>query len=200
MIAALVAAAGQSRRMGRPKLVLPLAGRPVIGRLVDALRAGGASPVLVIVPPDGTAIEAECLAAGVEVQMLAFPTPDMRATVEAGLHRLREGPMPEAVLICPGDSPGTTANLVVDLIAQWRRFPTSIVMPEYQGRRGHPLVLPWHVALEIRELPADVGINTLVKDHASIVRPLQVGDDWAAADLDTPGDYQMWLDRLGAGP
>ncbi|WZO97030.1 nucleotidyltransferase family protein [Isosphaeraceae bacterium EP7] len=201
MIAAVVAAAGKSLRMGRPKLILPLAGRSVIGRLIHALKEGGADPVLAVVPPNGDEIEAECLGAGAQTLRLASPTADMRATIEAGLRLLMSrAETPEAILICPGDSPGTTARLVSNLIAHWHESPASIVMPEHQGKRGHPLLLPWSVALEIQALPHDVGINTLVRNHSSIARPLQVGDDLAAADLDTPEDYLKWQDRLGDAP
>jgi molybdenum cofactor cytidylyltransferase len=200
MIPAIVPAAGRSERMGRPKLTLPIDGISVIARVVAALREGGADPVVVVVPPAAMpgaaelAVEAE--QAGACVVVADPAPPDMRASVQCGLDRL--GKMPghrSTLLIAPGDSPGISAGLVARVIARARVEPRSIIIPTSQGRRGHPIALPSSLADEIRELPADVGINTMVRRHADKVVELDLDDPDAIADLDTPEDYERW-----AGP
>lgn len=198
MIAAIVPAAGQSSRMGRPKLTLPLSGgEMVIARVVSALKAGGADPVLVIGPPRAephTPILLDSATdAGALVLSLSAPTPEMRATVEAGLLLLENAvPHPSAVLICPGDSVGLTAELVSAVVVRLRSAPESIVIPRYQGHRGHPLGLPWEIALAIRALPPDLGINALRERFADRLTFLDVSEPGATVDLDTPEDYRNW--------
>ncbi|WP_169976107.1 nucleotidyltransferase family protein [Tautonia rosea] len=202
MIAALVPSAGQSRRMGRPKLTLPLAeGGVVIARVVSALRIGGADRVLVIAPPRSEPGSAELLdqarEAGAETLELPDVTPEMRATVEAGLDLLETGPLPSSVLICPGDSVGLTPGLVTAVVDGMRRHPQSIVVPVFKTRRGHPLGLPWPLACAIRELPSDVGINALRNQFADRVVLLDVSEPGTAEDLDTPDDYLKWKPQSG---
>ena len=85
MIAAVVPAAGRGSRMGRPKLALPVEGRPMLERVIAALRDGGADPVVVVTGPHDPALPPVARAAGADVCELTFATPDMRATVEHGL-------------------------------------------------------------------------------------------------------------------
>lgn len=204
MIVALVPSAGQSRRMGRPKLTLPLLeGEVVIARVVSALRSGGADRVLVIAPPRNEPGSAELLdqarKAGSETLELPDTTPDMRATVEAGLDLLETGPLPSSVLICPGDSVGLTPTLVAAVVDRMRSDPGSIVVPVYKTRRGHPLGLPWRLACAIRQLPPEVGINALRERYADRVVLLDVTEPGATEDLDTPEDYRRWNPNSGPG-
>lgn len=181
--------------MGRPKLTLPIAGRPLIARVVEALRDGGAGRVVIVAPPaeveGADALAREAGAAGAEVLIAPHPTPDMRSTVEIGLSALTDAP-PDLLLLAPADSPGLTAGLVSALIGHWRREPGSMVLPAIDGRRGHPLLLPWGLATEIRSLPGGVGVNALLARYADRLRVVPVADPGAVADLDTPEDYRRW--------
>ena len=203
MIAAIVPAAGRSERMGRPKLILPIGGLSVIAHVTSALRKGGADPVLVVVPPPSVAgapaLAAEAARAGGCVVVAEPPPPDMRSSVECGLDHLEQRalPPPATFLLAPGDSPGISAELVARIVARAAAEPDAIVIPQSQGRRGHPIALPWSLAAEIRGLPGDVGINALVARHAARVLTLDVADPAALADLDTPDDYRRWTGRGG---
>jgi molybdenum cofactor cytidylyltransferase len=196
MIAAIVPAAGRSERMGRPKLILPIGGTTIIARVTSALREGGADPVIVVVPPatvpGASTLATEAMRAGACVVIAPGPTLDMRASVELGLDRLELMPPRPTVLLAPGDSPGISANLVRELIAQASAQPHAIVIPQAQGRRGHPIALPWSLAAEIRRLPDGVGINSLVARHTARVITIDVADPAALDDVDTPADFRRW--------
>ncbi len=108
MIAAVVPAAGRSQRMGRPKLLLPIGGESLIGRVVTALREGGADRVVVVAPP-GESEEGPAVA-GWQVR----PAPwwlrrpcrpaEMRDSIEIGLLALAASAPPDHVLLAPGDA------------------------------------------------------------------------------------------------
>jgi molybdenum cofactor cytidylyltransferase len=199
MIAAIVPAAGRSERMGRPKLLLPIGGQTVIARLIGALRGGGADPVVVVVPPASIAGAAELAVVaeqgGACVVVADPPPPEMRVSVERGLDRLRQMADPKTLLLAPGDSPGITAALVAGVVARARAEPDAIVIPTWQGRRGHPIALPWAVAAEIPGLPRGVGINALVAHYPERTVTLQVDDPRMLDDLDSPDDYVRWTGR-----
>jgi molybdenum cofactor cytidylyltransferase len=196
MIAAIVPAAGSSLRMGRPKLILPVGGIPLIARVVLALRDGGADRIIVVVPPRSEPGAIELIeaaeAGGAEVVVPDRPTLDMRASVELGLIRLSEGPKPTALLLTPGDLPGLGHDAVARVIAVSIAAPGRIVVPRCQGKRGHPLLLPWSLAKTIPSLPPGVGVNGLLADRADAVDYLTIDHPTLLDDIDTPDDYRRW--------
>jgi molybdenum cofactor cytidylyltransferase len=196
MIAAIVPAAGQSRRMGRPKLILPVRGIPLIARVVAAIRDGGADRVIVVAPPEtepgAVELREAAEAEGAEVVVPDRPTLDMRASVELGLGRLAKGPKPTALLLTPGDIPGLGRDVVAGVIAAWRESPDRIVVPWHEGRRGHPLLLPWRLARQIPHLPAGVGVNDLLTKRSRLIFHIPIDDPDLFEDLDTPEDYRRW--------
>lgn len=195
-VAAIVPAAGASRRMGRPKLILPIGGVAVIARVVAALQRGGAEPVVVVAPPadapGASTLADEAARLGAHVVVPPGPTADMRASIELGLAALDRDPAPDALLLAPGDSPGLSPETVARLIERFRAGRPPIVVPSCAGRRGHPVLLRWDVACRIRLLPAGVGVNALLNTHAAEAVALELGDPATLADLDTPEDYRRW--------
>ena len=198
MIAAIVPAAGESRRMGRPKLLLPIGGQTVIRRVVTALMEGGVEHVVVVTPPRGAAGSAdlgfESFGEWIQIHVPQFQPADMRASFELGLTDLESiGVRLSTILLTPADCPGLTAGLVSVVIARALIDPTLLVIPTFQGRRGHPIALPWELATAVRQLPAGVGVNALVARASERIIELPVEDRGAIDDMDTPEDYQQWL-------
>ncbi len=196
MIAAVVPAAGRSVRMGRPKLLMTLGGETLIHRVVTSLRQGGARRVVVVAPPhsesEGVAIANEAARAGAEVLVPDVHPSEMRRSVELGITRLASDAPPQLVLLAPADAPGITAELVARLVDTALRRPGSVVVPFYEGRRGHPLVLPWSLAVQVATLPAGVGVNALVALHSDSVVELPTSSPDVLVNLDTPDDWNRW--------
>ncbi len=199
MIAAIVPAAGKSTRMGRPKLLMSLDGATLLHRVVTALRQGGVERVVVVVPPadspEGPLIADEARHAGADVVNPVTRPADMRMSVELGLARLRSDVTPKVVLLAPADAPGISADLVARLVETALGRPGSIVVPFHEGRRGHPLVLPWNLAEQIPALPAGAGVNALVARSANSIVALNSANPDVLVDLDTPEDWDKWRCR-----
>jgi molybdenum cofactor cytidylyltransferase len=199
MIAALVPAAGSSARMGQPKLLLQFDGVSLIGRLVASLRAGGAGRVVVIAPPDnapeGPAVATEARLAGAELVVPLARPAHMRDSIELGLRALARQDPPRNVILTPGDFPGITAKFVAQLIDYAASRPDRIIIPCHNGRRGHPIVLPWAIAAQIHALPVGVGVNALVAEHGKSVVELETPSAEIVTDLDTPDDLRHWMQR-----
>ncbi len=199
-VAALVPAAGQSRRMGRPKLILPVDGQPVIARVVAALRDGGISTVVVVVPPleEPGAVEVfqQAKMAGAFPLHCPAATAEMRETVQLGLDELdQQIPDYEGLVLTPGDSVGLTPSIVNQARNRFEELQgRSIVVAAYLGKRGHPLILPADLARTIRDLPKNQGVNALLAQHAERVVVQELAEAGVLADLDTPEDYQRWTE------
>ncbi len=194
MIYAVVPAAGRSTRMGRPKLLLPLGGVPVLRRVVDALRAGGVDRAVVVVAPRATKLARLAEDAGAIPCVLAEETPDMRATVACGLHHLEERfhPAPDdAWLLVPADHPTLSADTVRRLTAPRTAEPHfSIFLPTVRGRRGHPALVGWSHAAAVHAMPPGEGLNHYLRRQAAATCEVPVADPDILVDLDTPEDYE----------
>lgn len=186
MTAAIVLAAGLSRRMGRPKLLLDLHGKPVIRHTVECVIAGGLEPVLVVVGPEhaelGRALD------GLAVRLVVNPTPEagQASSVRVGI----EAVPAEATtaLIALGDQPGLSLDVISRLRQAIGAPGKSIAAPRYADGLGNPVLFAAAVFPELLTLSGDRGARSVVeKDPARLVLV-----DVAApmpSDLDTPEDY-----------
>jgi molybdenum cofactor cytidylyltransferase len=194
MIFAVVPACGKSSRMGRPKLALPLGNRSVLEHVIAALRQGGVEHVLVVVGQHVPELTSLALRAGAYVFLLPEETPDMRATVQRGLGWLEERFQPrlnDRWLLVPADHPTLDPAVVRTLqVARERHELHSVVVPTFQGRRGHPTLIDWKHVAGMRSLPAGVGLNAYLRQQAGETLEWPVESADVLCDLDTPEDYE----------
>ena len=201
-IPAVVPAAGKSRRMGQPKLLLPFDGQPLIGRLVAALRQGGAEPVIVVAPPpdspEGPAVaEAAAKAGGVVIAPSRRPA-EMRESVELALEALgarRRGPargIPPDAWRQPGtdagDRPPDRGSVV-------RSIPARSSSPAPPAGTAIRSSSPGTSPARSLRCPAHEGINALVARHPDRIVEIELPHPELAADLNTPQDLERWHQR-----
>lgn len=188
MITALVLAAGRSRRMGVQKLLLPLAGQPMIARVVDQVLRSPVDEVLVVTGPDTAAIAQALTGRRVRFVANADTQAEMLSSVRCGLAALRQSC--DGVLVVLGDQPGVTAETIVRLVDAFRGGRGKIVVPSHGGRRGHPLLLSTSYCDEIRTRYDDVGLRGLLGAHAGDVFTVEVATPGILLDIDEPQDYR----------
>lgn len=195
---AVIPAAGESRRMGRSKLLLPLGGQTVMARLLHTLHRAEITERFVVIRPGDERLRAEVVRLGaVPVQPASAPA-DMRRSVEHALTAVRSQYRPgpdDGWLLIPGDHPLLEPSVLDALTAEWKRCQTPILVPTFEGRRGHPTLFAWSLAEEVFSLPADVGLNGLLQRHPEDVHELAVEEPSVLWDLDTPADYQALLQK-----
>jgi molybdenum cofactor cytidylyltransferase len=197
----LIPAAGKSRRMGQPKLALPLGGRTVLECVVAAIQQASVVHVVVVVGPGGDALAALARTAGADVLQLTEDTAEMRQTIQRGLDWLESRFQPrddDGWLLLPADHPCVDAGVVGQLLQARARHPQrSIFVPTYRQKRGHPPWIGWNHVREIRALPRDVGLNAYVRQHGAQTLEVPVETEAVLWDLDTPEDYRRlqrhWL-------
>ena len=192
MICALLPAAGRSLRMGQPKLLLPVQGQPLLARTVAAFRQAGIARILVVAPPQPVQIAAVAQQAGAEVLHLPVSTPDMRSTVHAGLEWIERHWQPQphdAWFLSPADYPCLEPEAIRTLADCGISQQASIVVPTYQGRRGHPVLLAWSHVAALERFDRNLGLDAYIRQQPD-VRELPVPTAGILADLDTPEDYR----------
>ncbi len=139
-VSAILLAAGRSERMGAPKPLLPLQGRPAVVRCLESLRDSGIAEIVLVVNPEGgdIVIAAKDIPARVAVNEL--PGSDMAASVRAGLAVVDRDAT--GVLICLCDHPLVRPETIEAMVSLHARHPDAIIIPAYRGRKGHPTLFP----------------------------------------------------------
>ncbi|RLT43030.1 MAG: nucleotidyltransferase family protein [Chloroflexi bacterium] len=196
-IAAVIAAAGFSRRMGHFKQLLPWGDSTVIRTVVDNLQAAGADPIVCV-----TGHRADEVAAALDgspartVHNPHYTTSEMLTSYQAGIAALRNSPFTIhhsqlcGSLLALADQPHIPAGVIRQVIEQARRTPDQIVIPSHCMRRGHPIYLPRTLWAELLELPADGSLRELLNQHSAEIVYVDVDTDAIRRDMDEWGEYQ----------
>ena len=185
-VAAIVLAAGQSRRMGSVnKLLAEIAGKPMTTHVVDAAIASSASPVVVVTGHEPALLE-EALA---DRDVRFIHNPDFADGLSTSLHAgltLLDADIDGAV-VCLGDMPSVSADHINRLIAAFDPAAGhAIIVPTFNGKRGNPVL--WHRRFfaQMSDVSGDVGARHLIGDNEGSLLEVAMDDDAILADLDTP--------------
>lgn len=184
-IAAIILCAGESRRMGRPKALLACQGTTFLGHLlrVTAHPAIGIRRVVL-----GAAAEEIQRAAALAPEAVVINQDWQRgqlSSLQAGMRSLpKEGT--DGILVCPVDHPLISPQLVDKLIKAFRAQGKPIVMPTWQGHRGHPVIFGAKLYQELLSAPAAVGARAVVWAHQADVYELPTTEEGVIQNLDDP--------------
>ncbi|HLE20247.1 MAG TPA: nucleotidyltransferase family protein [Vicinamibacteria bacterium] len=191
-VAALILAAGESRRMGSPKPLLPLGDTSFLAGLLQQFLASRARPVLVVLGHQAERIRKEVSLEKAAVVVNAEYRRGMLSSIRAGLRELGREPVSGA-LLCPVDHPCVSAAVVDLLISRFEETRSPIIVPVHGGQRGHPVLFASSLFQEIREAPDSVGARQVVWDHADQVLEIPIEDPGIITDIDTPEQYQRLI-------
>ena len=196
MIAAVVLAAGLSRRMGQAKLLMPVGGRAIVRYVVESVLAGGVDLVWVVTGPDVEPIETAL--AGLEVQIAVNPAPEegQASSLRAGIAALPASV--DAVLIALGDQPSLAPSIIPALLAARRTSPKLIVAPRYRDGQGNPVLFKREIFPELLRLTGDQGARPIIQKEPARVEWVEL-DLPMPPDVDTLDDYEKIRASLRAG-
>jgi molybdenum cofactor cytidylyltransferase len=189
-VAALVLAAGSSRRMGGAnKLLQPVGGIAMLRRAVNAALASRCTPVLVVTGADADAAQA-CLG-GLDVQFVHNPdhASGMASSLRRGLAALPADA--DAAVVLLADMPQIDGGHVDRLLAAFDPRQPKIIAPVKDGRRGNPILWPRQFFAEMMTVEGDVGAREVLQRHASQVEAVAFDDDAIFADVDTPAALEQ---------
>ncbi|HFD14731.1 MAG TPA: 4-diphosphocytidyl-2C-methyl-D-erythritol kinase [Rhodospirillales bacterium] len=194
-VAALVLAAGRSRRMGGPnKLLLEIGGKPMVRHVVEALLASRARPVVVVTGHEGDRVAAALAHLPVEIVTNPRHAEGLSTSLRAGLDALPEEV--DGVLVCLADMPRITAPLIDRLIATFDPARgRAIVVPTCGGKRGNPVLFGRAFFASMREIAGDVGARHLLGSFADQLVEVETGDPAVLLDLDTPESFRAETER-----
>jgi len=190
----IVLAAGASRRMGRPKLLLPLGDRTVLERVLDNLLASSLAGVVVVLGHHAGAIQAGTRRlddSRVRVAINPDPAGEMFSSVQVGVAALPTAAV--AFLLAPGDQPFIPPELIDRLAIEIQTGSLLAVIPTFAGRRGHPIAVSLRLRETILAAPATTTLRDVLAPHQAAIRLLPVETPAILDDLDDEAAYRQAL-------
>jgi molybdenum cofactor cytidylyltransferase len=195
-VSAIVLAAGMSQRMGTPKQLLRIEGKPILERTLTAVRESAISEIVLVLGFAADAVEKQVSTQGLKVVRNETYQQGMGTSLRAGLAAV--DPESSAALIVLGDQPFVRPTTLNHLIECHRSSKAQIVIPLYMGFRGNPVLLDRAVFPEIAQLSGDVGCRAIFGNHTEGIHKLAVDDPGILLDIDSLEDIQK-LDQVSAG-
>ena len=188
MISAILLAAGESKRMGRTKLLLKWDQRTIIEKSVDTLLASKIDELIVVLGHQAQAVLRKLGARRLKAVINHQYRMGMSTSIRRGLGEV--GPKSEAILIALADQPFVETDLIDHLIDIYRQNPHGIVLPSYKGERGHPVILDrFRYQEEMRNLMGDVGCKPILNRHPEDILEVEVKSEGVIADIDSWEEY-----------
>ena len=193
MICALVLAAGESRRMGATKLLLPFGDKTIIKHIVDNINQSKADKILVVLGSHREEILSEMADRPVLTVINHRYQEGMLSSIQTGFESLPAET--SAVLVCLGDQPLIPHTVIDRLIAAYDQTHKGIVLPVYHKRRGHPILIDIKHKQYVLNLSPDIGLRALVHNHPQDVQEVEVDTPHILKDIDKPEDYARELKK-----
>ncbi len=189
-VAAIVLAAGKSRRMGESKLTMPFGESTMIGSVVQALSNSRVSTVTVVLGYYGVPVRDALTDFSVEFAVNRKPDMGMLSSVQTGMKSVGEA---DAYLICLGDQPHISPDVVDSLIDRAESSDKGLFIPTNEGKRGHPLLIKSGYREELLALRLTEKLSDFISRHEDDLEEVKTADPGVTEDIDTPEDYQRLL-------
>lgn len=197
MLGAIIPAAGASRRMGFPKALLRYRGDSFLGGILRAVDAAGIERRAVVLAPGDLRTPAEVDLTGAHVLLTEDPAAGPIGSIRAGVRWLINHPV-DGALVWPVDRPHVRVATIQRLIAGFLEGGGDIAVPEFEGRRGHPVVFGRRTFEELLTAPDQEGARAVVRRVPGRVARVPVDDPAVLEDIDTPEDYRDLVRREDA--
>ena len=189
MISAIILAAGESKRMGRPKMLLPWGTTTVLGQVISTFRQAGVDPILVVTGGAHQQVEQVIHQYGAQSVFNDFySSGEMLSSLQLGLTAQTD--QVQATLIGLGDQPQIQVGTVELICATFRDKKSKLIVPSYQHRRGLPWLVERSLWKELLTLRSPQSPRDFLNKHAKEIEYVTVNTPTVLADLDTPQDYQ----------
>ena len=196
-VSAILTAAGESRRMGRPKPLLPWRGTTLIEHQIRALFDGGAAQVIVVVGHEADAVTAQVRGTGAQCVYNPDYLRGKTTSIKAGLNAVSAHA--DAIMLLAVDQPRTAA-IVTAVVRAHASGDCLITSPRYQGHGGHPLIFAASLRDELAAISEEKqGIREVFQAHRDSVQEHALDDPMIRLDLNTPEAYEDALRRYGGG-
>jgi molybdenum cofactor cytidylyltransferase len=191
MISAILLAAGQSKRMGKLKQLMPFGQSTIVGQAVDNLLNSAVNEVIVMVGYMAEDVTKAIAAKPIKLVINPDYEQGMSTSIIAGLKSVHSET--QGVMLALGDQPLVNSQTINRLIEEFYNHDKGIAVPTYRGRRGHPIIFAIKYKEQLLKLKGDVGGRQIIQDHPDDILEVVIDSESIVADFDTTDDYQAYV-------
>ena len=195
MIVAVILSAGESRRMGRPKALLPIDGQTFIERIVAALKQTKVGKIIVILGHNARELQSKISHLPVEILINTDYKLGQLSSLQLAVRNLQPDLDCDGMLVHLVDHPYLAPALVEEMIRRFYETRKRIIVPKFHGKRGHPVIFSNALFDEILSAPMEEGAKAVVNAHRAETLEIETEEDGIAVDIDTPELYQQHVRR-----
>jgi molybdenum cofactor cytidylyltransferase len=194
MIVAVVLSAGESSRMGRPKALLPVDGVRFIEKIVATLKSTRVGEIIVVLGHNAEEMRQKINDLPVTIVVNPNYKQGQLSSLIAAINTIQSSKRSESVdgiLVHLVDHPYINPDLVNSMIDRFHETKKLIVVPRYQGRRGHPVIFSSALFAALLAAPLDQGAKAVVQAHRGDTLEIDTEDEGVTIDIDTPEEYRQ---------
>ena len=191
---AIILAAGESRRMGFPKMLLTFKDRTMIENVIANVTESKVDKIIVVLGADRDAIVERIGKLGVKYCYNENYKEGMLSSVRCGFRNIPSDY--NAVLVFQGDQPLITPDAINTVIEAHLSYGKGIVIPVYKKRRGHPLLIDIKYRDEIEKLSPDKGLRSLANKFSDDVQEIDIDEPGILRDFDTLDEYDKGINQI----
>jgi len=184
MLAAVILSGGASRRMGSPKALVSYHGASFLEHLLSVTRHPAIGVRRVVLGPDGDTISRQVALAPEEIVHNREWERGQLSSIHVALRSLPAGT--EGMLLFPVDHPLVSATLVNNLIVTFLETRAPVVLPTFEGRRGHPVIFSAAVYEELLRAPLETGARAVVWAHKNELQEVSTTEEGCVLNLNDP--------------
>jgi molybdenum cofactor cytidylyltransferase len=188
VIAGIILAAGESSRMGADKALLMYRGRTFLENIISALRDAGVQWVVVVLGHNAQLIQRDVDLSSVEVAVNQDYRRGQTSSLQVGLRVLGKNE-PDGVVLCLVDHPSMSPDTLQKLKQYFKSAGKPVVVPQMQGKHGHPVLLGRELFSQLLALGPDNGADTVIHQYRDRTGFVEVTDPGILIDVDDPEGY-----------
>jgi molybdenum cofactor cytidylyltransferase len=188
MISAIVLAAGQAKRMGKQKLLLPFGRSTILEQSIDNLLSSNVDEIIIVVGGQAQEIMGRIANRPVKTVVNLDYRRGMSTSIIKGLSLVDEES--QGIMLVLGDQPLIDNATINHLIEAFFSHNNGITLPKYDGKRGHPVIFSLKYRSELSHLKGDIGGKQIIDEHPDDVLEVETNTPSINIDIDTPDDYK----------
>ena len=193
MLAAVILSGGASSRMGSPKALLPFQGRPFLEHLLEITRRPEIGVRRVVLGADAESIAKAIPLKANEMIINSEWEKGQLSSIQAAVRKLPAGT--DGMLLCLIDHPLISSALVGELIERFNHTTKRIVLPVYEGRRGHPVMFSASLYKELLHAPLETGARAVVWAHKGDIEEVRTNEQGCVLNLNDPETLNRAIGR-----
>jgi len=191
MVSAILLAAGESKRMGEPKLLLPFGSSTILEQAVDNLLNSRVDEVIVVLGDRAQEMIKRIANRPVKVAINPVYHEGMGTSIVSGLSLIDNKAL--AVMLVLADQPLIDSETINKLIEAFFSHDKGIVIPAYKGRRGHPIIFSTKYKEELLGLKGDTGGRQIIREYPDDILEVAVNSQSINIDIDTVNNYHSYV-------